>query len=132
MTRLDDASRIPPPGWAFRITVLHTSQARGPGLTGTWHRARTESPDPACARWLILAEPSAGLLDAALFADHEQIPGAYRPLARYTGLAPGAWSSALAPIIAAHPWTTHIHHPTPRAGREHAARAILAYLITHR
>jgi hypothetical protein len=132
MTRLDDASRIPQPGWAFRITALHTPATGAPWLTGTWHRADRQPADPACALWLILAQQSAGLLQVALLADHEQIPGAYRPLARHDGLRPGAWSAALAPAVAAHPWVAVIHHPKPPTAQERAARAILAYLITRR
>lgn len=132
MTRLQDASRIPQPGWAFRITALHTSDTRAPWLTGTWHRAGTQPADPACAVWLLLAEPGPGRLQAALFADHEQVPGAYRPLARHDGLRPGAWTGALAPAIAAHPFTTVIHHPEPHRAKDRVARAILAYLITRR
>ena len=131
VTRLDDSSRIPPPGWAFRITTLRTSATRAPWLTGTWHQGGTQSADPTCALWLVLAEERAGLLHAALFADHEQIPGAYRHLAHHHGLAPGTWTSVLAPALASHPFTTHIHHPAPRTGRARAARALLAYLITH-
>lgn len=132
MTRLDGASRIPPPGWAFRISILHTSDSAAPWLTGTWHHGGAQPADRACALWLLLAERADGTVDAALLADHEQIPAAYRQLAHHTRLAPGTWTGALAPSIAAHPFTTHIHHPTPRTGHERAARALLAYLITHR
>lgn len=132
MTRLQDSSRIPQPGWAFRITALHTSDTRAPWLTGTWHRAGTQPPDPACALWLILAEHDPGRLEAALFADHEQVPSAYRHLAHHHGLRPGSWTGALAPAIAAHPFTTVIHHPNPHRAKDRAARAILAYLITRR
>ncbi len=130
MTRLDAASPIPEPGWAFRIRALHTSDTARPYLTGTWHRRGDQGADPSCALWLMLAEHRAGLLDVALFADHEQIPGAFTPLVRYTHLALGTWTSAIAPLLAAHPWASHVHHPKPHTGRERAARAILAYLIT--
>jgi hypothetical protein len=132
MSRLHAASRIPQPGWAFRISTLHTSDTAPPWLTGTWHRAGEQSADPACALWLILAQQPAGLLEVALLADHEQIPGAYRQLARHRGLHPGAWTGVLAPQIAAHPFATVIHHPQPRRAKERAARALLAYLITRR
>ena len=132
MTRLEDASRIPQPGWMFRITALHTSATRAPWLIGTWHCAGTQPPDPACALWLILAEHSPGRLDAALFADHEQIPGAYRPLARHDGLHRGTWTAVLAPQIAAHPFVTSIRHPEPRRAEDAVARALLAHLIARR
>lgn len=130
MTRLDGASRIPEPGWAFRITALHTSDTRPPYLTGTWHRGGQQPADPACALWLLLAEQSDGRVSVAVLADHQHTPGAFTPLTRHTALPPGTWTSTIAPLLAAHPWTTHLHHSRPRTGRERAARAILAYLIT--
>jgi hypothetical protein len=73
----------------------------------------------------------AGGIDLAVFADHEQIPDTFTPIARYTDLAPDTWTSLAAPVIAAHPYATVEHTTAP--GRQHhrAARAILAYLITH-
>ena len=130
MTRLDAQSPIPEPGWAFRIRALHTSDTARPNLTGTWHRRCEQSADPACALWLLLAQHTDGAVSVAVLADHQHTPGAVTPLARHTALAPGTWTSAIAPLVAAHPWATHVHHPKPRTGRERAARAILAYLIT--
>jgi len=130
MTRLDARSRIPEPGWMFRITALHTCDTQTPWLTGTWHRAGTQPPDPACALWLILAEQAGGQVTVGLLADHEQTPTVFLPLARLTGLDPAAWTSAIAPQVAAHPYTTHLHHPKPRKSPDRAARAILAYLVS--
>jgi hypothetical protein len=131
VTRLDSSSRIPEPGWAFRITALHTSDTTTPHLTGAWHRGGQQPADPACALWLLLAE-GGGQVSVDLLADHEQHPGAFVPLARYDGLDPRAWTSAIAPHIASHPYTTHLHHPKPRRSRDRAARALLAYLMTSR
>jgi hypothetical protein len=131
VTRLDTASRIPEPGWAFRLSALHTSDSATPYLTGTWHRGGQQPADPACALWLVLAE-AGGQVSVGLLADHEQHPGAFIPLARYDGLDPRAWTSAIAPHIAAPPYTAPIHHPAPRKTRDRTARAILAYLITSR
>jgi hypothetical protein len=128
VTRLDTASRIPEPGWAFRISTLHTSDTATPYLTGTWHRGGQQPADPACALWLLLGEAT-GQVSVGLLADHEHHPGTLVPLARFDGLDPGAWASAIAPHIAAHPYTTHLHHRQPR---DRAARAILAYLMTSR
>jgi hypothetical protein len=132
VTRLDSQSRIPEPGWMFRITALHTCETETPWLTGTWHRAGTQPADPACALWLILAEQTGGQVSVGLLADHEHTPGRFVPLARYTGLHPAAWTSAIAPALAAHPYTAHLHHPAPRKTRDRAARTILAYLMTSR
>lgn len=132
MTRLDGASRIPEQGWAFRISALHTSDTQTPWLTGAWYRNGAQPADPACALWLVLAEQAGGLVTVGLLADHEHNPGAFRPLVRHTGLERYAWISAIAPVLAAHPWACQTHHPKPRTGRERAARAILAYLITSR
>lgn len=132
MTRLHAASRIPQPGWVFRITALHTSDTQAPWLTGTWHQGGRHPADPACALWLLLAEHANHTVEVAVLADHEHTPGAVTPLTRHTDLPPGTWTSMIAPLIAAHPWTAHVHHPKPRTGRERAARAILAHLITHR
>ena len=129
MTRLDATTRIPEPGWMFRITALHTFDTATPWLTGTWHRAGTQPADPACALWLILAWQAGDQVTVGLLADHEHHPGRFIPLVRYTGLQPAAWTSAIAPVLIAHPYTAHLHHPKPR--RDRAARAILAYLIIH-
>lgn len=132
MTRLDTATRIPEPGWMFRLAALHTSDTTTPWLTGSWHLAGHQPPDPACAVWLLLAEQAGGRVQVALLADHERQPDLFTPLARHDGLDPAAWTSAIAPQIAAHPWVTHIHHRAPRKSRDRAARAILAYLLTQR
>jgi len=132
MTRLDATTRVPEPGWAFRITELHTSDTETPWMTGTWHRRGRQPADPRCALWILLAEQAGGEIDAALLADHSRTPGAVTPLGIYSGLEPGTWTSVLAPAIAAHPWSTHTHHPKPRTARDRTARAILAYLITRR
>lgn len=132
MIRLDAASRLPESGWAFRITALHTCDTRPPYLTGTWHRDARQPAEPACALWLLLAEQPDNRVSVAVLADHEHTPGAFTPLARHTALAPGTWTSVIAPLLAAHPFSSHIHHPRPRTGRDRAARAILAYLITRR
>ena len=133
MTRLDAGTPIPDPreAWAFRISALHTSDTRSPYVTGAWHRAGEQPADPRCALWILLAEHTPGALDAALIADHPQHPGEVTVIASHPGIEPGTWMPMLAPAIAAHPWSTHIHHPKPRKGRDRAARAILAYLITH-
>ncbi len=132
MSSLDGTCPIPEPGWAFRIEALHTSETAAPYLTGTWHRGGARSSEPACALWLVLAAHAGGEVDLALFADHEQIPDTFVPVARYTGLAPGAWMRIAAPAIAAHPYVTCEHTPGAREPRRRAARAILAYLIAHR
>jgi hypothetical protein len=131
VTRLDDTSRIPEPGWGFRISALHTSDTAPAYLTGTWHRLGTQPADPACALWLVLAEQAGGKVQATVLADHEHQHRAYQALARYDDLPPAAWTVQLAPALAAHPWTTRVHHPKPRHGADRAARAILAFLITH-
>jgi len=131
VNRLDAASAIPEPGWAFRIHTLHTSDTEPPYLTGTWHHGGRQPEDPGCALWLILAARAVGI-DLAVFADHEQIPGTVTPIAHYTNLPPGTWTQVAAPVIAAHPYVTCEHTSTPELRRsDRAARAILAYLITH-
>jgi hypothetical protein len=131
MTRMDAHCRIPEPGWAFRITALHTSDTETPWLTGTWHKAGSQPADPACALWLLLAEHAGGV-DVALMADHEHTFGAFTSIAHHTGLGPGIWTSVLAPAIAAHPFATVVHHPKPHRAKDRAACALLAYLITSR
>lgn len=131
-TRLDAASRIPEPGWAFRITALHTLHAQPPYLTGTWHHGGRQPADPACALWLLLAEQPDGRVSVAVLADHEHTPGVFTPLVRHIALPPGTWTGIIAPFVAAHPFSTHIHHPKRRTGRDRAARALLAHLITLR
>jgi hypothetical protein len=131
VNRLDAASPIPEPGWAFRIHTLHTSQTEPPYLTGTWHYGGHQPADCGCALWLMLAAHAGGGIDLAVFADHEQIPDTFTPLARYTSLAPDTWTSIAAPVIAAHPYVTCEHTRAPRQ-HHRAARAILAYLIAHR
>ncbi|MBR7830624.1 hypothetical protein KDK95_30260 [Actinospica sp. MGRD01-02] len=132
MTALDAASAIPEPGWAFRIHTLHTSDTCPPHLTGTWHHGGQQPEDPGCALWLILADRAGGI-DLALFADHEQIPGAVTPIALHTGLPPDTWLEVAAPVIAAHPYVTCEHTSALKRRRrsDRAARAILAYLIAH-
>ena len=131
MNRLEGHSPIPALGWAFRIRTLHTSDAEPPYLTGTWHYGGTQSTEPGCALWLALAARDGGGVDLVLFADHEQIPDTFAPLARYAALAPGSWLRTAAPAIAAHPYVTCEHTPAVREHGQRAARAILAYLITH-
>lgn len=131
MNRLDAASPIPEPGWAFRIHTLHTSDTAAPYLTGTWHHGGAQPADPTCALWLVLAPLAGGEVEIAVLADHEQIPGTFAPIARYTSLQSGTWTQILAPVIAAHPYVTCEHTPAPAQPRHRAARAILAYLITH-
>jgi hypothetical protein len=128
--RLDAASAIPEPGWAFRIHTLHTSDTEPPYLTGTWYHGGQQPADCACALWLILAVSIAGEVEIAVFADHEQIPDALIPIARYTGLAPGTWMRTATPAIAAHPYVTH-EHTAAHEPHHRAARAILAYHISH-
>lgn len=130
MNRLDATSPIPEPGWAFRIHTLHTSDTEPPYLTGTWHHGGQQPADPGCALWLLLATHAGGT-DLALYADHEQIPDTFTPIARYTSLAPGTWISLAAPVIAAHPYVTCEHTSAPHRQQHRAARAILAYLIAH-
>lgn len=131
MTRLDGHGPIPGHGWAFRIHTLHTSETDAPYLTGAWHLGGTQSSEPGCALWIALAARAGGEVDLVLFADHELIPDAFTPVARYTGLAPGTWISVAAPAIAVHPYVTCEHQPAAREHRHRAARAILAYLIAH-
>lgn len=131
MNRLDATSPIPEPGWAFRIHTLHTSDTEPPYLTGTWHHGGQQPADRGCALWLMLAAHAAGEVDLALYADHEQIPDTFTPIARYTSLAPGTWTSLAAPVLAAHPYVTCEHTTAPEWPRHRAARAILAYLIAH-
>ena len=131
MNRLDAATAIPGPGWAFRIHTLHTSDTGAPYLTGTWHHGGQQPADPGCALWLALAARAGGEVDLALFADHEQIPGTFTPVARYTGLAPGTWIRVAALAITAHPYVACEHQAAAREHRHRAARAILAFLITH-
>jgi hypothetical protein len=131
VNRLDTATPVPEPGWAFRIHTLHTSETEPPYLTGTWHHGGQQPADPGCALWLVLAARAGGEVDLAVFADHEQIPDAFTPIARYSCLAPGTWISAAAPVIAAHPYITCEHTGAPEPRRHRAARAILAYLIAH-
>ena len=45
-TVLAAGSAIPGPGWAFRITALHTAPATPPWFTGTWHQPGEGSCDP--------------------------------------------------------------------------------------
>jgi hypothetical protein len=131
VNRLDAATAVPGPGWAFRIHTLHTSDTQAPYLTGTWHYGGAPSSEPGCALWLVLAGRAGGEVDLALLADHEQIPDTFTPLTRYTGLAPGTWLRTAAPAIAAHPYVTCEHTPALCDQRHRGARAILAYLITH-
>jgi hypothetical protein len=73
VNRLDTATPVPEPGWAFRIHTLHTSETEPPYLTGTWHHGGQQPADPGCALWLVLAARAGGEVDLAVFADHEQI-----------------------------------------------------------
>jgi hypothetical protein len=131
VNRLDATSPIPGPGWAFRIHALHTSDTGPPYLTGTWHQGGAQVLEPGCALSLMLAARAGGEVDLAVFADHEQIPDIFTPIARYTHLPPGMWMSTVVPVIAAHPYVTWEHDPGAHGNRHRAARAILAYLITH-
>ena len=132
MNRLDATSPIPELGWAFRIHTLHTSETEPPYLTGTWHHGGHQPEDPGCALWLMLAAHAGGEVDLALYADHEQIPDTFTPIARYTSLPPAAWTSIAAPAIANHPYVTCVHTSASERPRQRAARAILAYLIADR
>lgn len=130
MSSLNGNCPIPEAGWAFRIEALRTSETAAPYLTGTWHHRGAQSSEPGCALWLVLAARAGGEVELGLFADHEQIPETFTPVARYTALAPGTWLHIAAPAIAAHPYVTCEHTPGRHEPRHRAARAILAYLIT--
>lgn len=129
MNRLDAASPIPEAGWAFRIHTLHTSETAPAYLTGTWHRDGQQPSESSCALWLMLGL-RAGRIDLALYADHEQIPGAFTPIASFTSLPPDGWISLATPVIAAHPYVGCEHTSALERPRHRVARAILAYLIT--
>ena len=132
MHELRTSDPIPHPGSCFQIDTVHTSAETAPWFTGYWTSPDHPAPDPRVALRLWLAPGPFGRIGVLLSADDEHVYGRHHPLAGWNALPANAWSAAVAPTVATHPWAAHTHHGwEPREGGDKILRAALAYLLTH-
>lgn len=122
---------IPYQGAEFQIDTVHTSADEAPWFTGFWQRPGRPTPDTRVALRLRLTPEGPGRISVLLTADDQHTYGALHQLASWTGLPSGAWTVAVAPTVAAHPWAAHTHHwSEPNKGGNKILRAALAYILT--
>ena len=124
------AGDMPPaPGATFRIRTLHTSATTAPYLTGWWLTPGQDPPDTRCALHLRLT-PAGQCVAVACEADDPSVPGGRTLVAHWPALPAWAVTHALAPVIAAHPYTGHEHRTRARQGENRLLRAALALILT--
>jgi hypothetical protein len=132
MHALRNGDPIPHPGRCFQIDTVHTCTDQAPWFTGHWTSPDRPAPDPRVALRLWLTPDPHARISILLTADDEHVYGHHHPLAGWSALPAHAWTAAVAPTLAAHPWAAHTHHAwQARTGEHKILRAALAYLLTH-
>ena len=133
MDLLRTTDPIPAPGTCFQIDTVHTSTDTAPWFTGyRQHHPEAATPDTRTALRLHLTPEPEGRISVLLTADDRHVYGLRHQLAAWTALPANAWTAAVAPTVAAHPWAAHTHHWWERKnGGNKTLRAALACILTH-